>query len=138
MPPRDESLPTEDGRETSSRDDPQSMAGEMAEAAQLSPDKVAAVAPLVGIGCKSGDTVTGLSGVRRTRNLALVFVDAGLSPGTVAELRRLERDGTRVLEVASMGELTAPMGRDDLSVVAIKRGSLARGIEQKLAVTSNA
>ena len=96
------------------------------------------MAPLIGIGCKSGDTVAGLSGVRRTRGLALVFVDAGLSPGTVAELRQLEHHGTRVLEVASTRELTARMGREDLSVVGIKRGALARGIERKLAEAAGA
>jgi len=97
-----------------------------------------AVAPLIGIGCKSGDTVAGLSGVRRTRGLALVFVDAGLSPGTVAELRQLERHGTRVLEVAFLRDLTTRMGREDLSVVGIKRGSLADGIEQKLVQAAGA
>ena len=100
---------------------------------QLTSGDAVAVAPLIGIGCKSGDTVAGLSGVRRTRGLALVFVDAGLSPGTVAELRQLERHGTRVLEVPSLSDLTTCMGREDLSVVGVKRGSLATGIEQKLA-----
>jgi len=138
MPQREESPPAGGPGKAGIRVDRQPAVHPTARAVQLSPEEVLAVAPLIGIGCKSGDTVTGLSGVRRTRGLALVFVDAGLSPGTVAELRRLERHGTRVLQVASIREFTARLGREDLSVVGIKRGNLADGIEQKLAVAAGA
>ena len=99
----------------------------------LSEAQVTAIAPLIGIGGKSGDTVAGLSAVRRQRRLAFVFVGAGVSANTVGELRRRERQGTRLLQVADMDRLTGPLGRIDVTVLGVREGSLAAGIEKKLA-----
>ena len=97
----------------------------------LTAQQVCNVSSLVGIGCKSGDTVTGLSGVRRTRGLAVVFVAVSLSDNTRSELNRLQHRGTQVYSVDDMDEFTAVMGRL-VRVVGIKKGSLADGIAGKL------
>ena len=103
----------------------------------LSPKQVAAVAPLVAIGGQSGDTVVGLSAVRRTRGLAFVFVDASISDNTLSELGRRRREGTRVLRVPSMPELAARLGRTDVSVLGVKAGPLAAGVARKLQPGTN-
>lgn len=90
------------------------------------------IAPLLGIGGQSGDTVCGLSAVRRTQALAYVFVAAGVAAGTVRQLRR---QGAQVLLVEEMEELTRALGRADVSVVGVKRGPLAAGIARRLAVS---
>ena len=103
--------------------------------AELDADTASALAPLIGIGCQSGDTVMGLSAVRRTARLAFVFVDAGVAAGTVAELARLQRSGTRLLHVTRLDLLTSAAGRDDLSVVGVKSGPLADGINGRIPLT---
>ena len=87
---------------------------------------------LLGPGARSGVVVVGLSGVRRTRNLALVFIDASVSDNTQREMARLTEHGTRVLRCACLGDLTRTMGREDASVVGVKAGPLARGIVKLL------
>ena len=76
------------------------------ETAELSEEAAAALASLVAIGGKSGDTVVGLSGVRRVRELAYVFVDGGIAANTLRELERMRRGGTEVFRVASLKRLT--------------------------------
>ena len=106
--------------------------GEKAAPEELDGDAAASLASLVGIGCQSGDTVMGLSAVRRTRELAFVFADAGVADGTMAQLARLQRMGTRVYRVSPLSEMTQKAGRGDVSVLGVKRGSLADGIGKKL------
>lgn len=93
------------------------------------PDEAAArAARLAGVGARSGAVVVGLSAVRRTKDLALVFVDASVSQNTQRELDGLTRRGARVLRCADLGTMTAPMGRTDASVVGVRRGPLAAGM----------
>ena len=92
----------------------------------------AAVSSLIGIGCKSGDTVMGLSAVRRARKLAYLFASPDLAAGTWKELGRRRRAGTRLFRVADLSRLTAAAGRGDLSVVGVKPGGLAAGIAARL------
>jgi len=99
---------------------------------ELDVGTVAKLSSLVAIGRKSGDTVVGLSAVRRSRGLAYVFVDAGIASGTLRELGRLEQRGTRVFRVGDLEALTRAFGREDVRVVGIRRGHLARGIAQRL------
>ena len=99
---------------------------------ELDGDVASSQASLVGIGCQSGDTVMGLSAVRRTRELAFVFADAEVAEGTMAELARLQRTGTRVYRVSPLSEMTQTAGREDVSVLGVKRGSLADGMGEKL------
>ena len=83
---------------------------------ELSSAAAARLASLVGIGCQSGDVVMGLSAVRRAGNgLAFVFADAGLAPGTMAEVSRLHQRGTRVWRVSPLSQMTASAGRSDRS-----------------------
>lgn len=96
----------------------------------MSPEAAARAAPLMGVGAQSGAVVTGLSGVRRARDLALVFVAATVSDNTRRELAR--RD-CRLLLCPSLEPLTAPLGRGDVSVLGVRRGTLADGIERRLA-----
>ena len=93
-----------------------------------------AIAPLIGIGCQSGDTVMGLSAVRRVATFAFVFVATDLAAGTVRELER-RHSGSRLFRVADMASLTAAAGRADVSVLGVKPGSLAEGIAAKLSVS---
>jgi len=104
----------------------------LSELPELSREAACRIGPLVGIGGKSGDTVCGLSAVRRTRALAYVFVAAGLAAGTRRELSRLCRQGTRVFRVEGLEELTRAVGRAGVSVVGVKRGPLAEGIGRRL------
>ncbi|MCY3761323.1 MAG: hypothetical protein OXH50_08730 [Gemmatimonadetes bacterium] len=92
----------------------------------------AAVSNLIGIGCQSGDTVMGLSAVRRVRKLAYLFASPDLAAGTWKELGRRRRSGTRLFRVADLPRLTAAAGRGDLSVVGVKPGGLAAGIAERL------
>ena len=71
--------------------------------------------------------------MRRTRELAYVFIDGGIAANTLRELERLRRSGTEVYRVASLKRLTRPLGREDALVVGIKRGGLAQGIAGRLA-----
>ena len=87
---------------------------------------------LMGVGAQSGAVVVGLSGVRRTKGLALVFVDVSVSDNTQRELSRLERHGTRVFLCAKLAELTRPIGREDASVVGVRAGTLAMGMMKTL------
>ncbi len=95
-------------------------------------DASARLAPLVAIGCSSGDTVIGLSAVRRTRKLAFVLLDDQLAEGTRRELTALSRFGTQLLHLPSLVAVTRLFGREEVKVVGVKRGALARGIAAKL------
>jgi hypothetical protein len=87
---------------------------------------------LMGVGAQSGAVVVGLSGVRRTKGLALVFVDVSVSDNTRREMSRLERHGARVFLCAELAELTRTIGREDASVVGVKAGTLAKGMMKTL------
>ena len=102
------------------------------EVIELDREAASALASLVGIGCQSGDTVMGLSAVRRARRLAFVFADSALAEGTLAELSQLRGSGTRVYRVTPLRLMTAAAGREDVLVVGIKPGSLADGIADKV------
>ena len=102
------------------------------DVSELDSEAASALASLVGIGCQSGDTVMGLSAVRRARELAFVFADEALAQGTLGELSRLRSSGTRVYRVTPLRLLTAAAGREDVLVVGIKPGSLADGIAKKM------
>ena len=97
-----------------------------------------AISNLIGIGCQSGDTVLGLSAVRRIRKLAYLFASADLAAGTWKELGRRRRAGTRLFRVADLPRLTAASGRVDLSVVGVKPGGLAAGIAERLEALARA
>ena len=92
-----------------------------------------AIASLIAIGCQSGDSVMGLSAIRRTSSLAFVFAATNIATGTWEELIRLHHTGTHVFRVTDLTLITAMAGRTDLSVIAVKSGSLADGIASKLA-----
>ena len=87
---------------------------------------------LLGIGCRSGATVVGLSAVRRAKGLALVFASSDLAQRTLRELARLERGGTRVFQVQPMEVLTQGFGREDAQVIGVLRGDLARGLAKHI------
>ena len=80
--------------------------------------------------------MVGLSAVRRTRELAFIFAGEGVADNTWRELLRRQSKGTRVLRIGDMTILTAGLGRQDASIVAIKTGSLAKGIAGRLTDTS--
>lgn len=103
------------------------------EVPELPLEQARRLASLVAIGRRSGDTVTGLSAVRRAGPLAYVFADASLAVGTLAELSRLAARGVQVWRVASLAELTRGFGREDLLVIGVRRGSLAEGVARRLA-----
>jgi len=90
------------------------------------------LSPLLGIGCRSGDTIVGLSSVRRAAKLAFVFASGGLAPRTLRELAGLAGGGTRVYQVAEIAVLTRSFGREDAQVVGVVPGDLARGVNQRL------
>ena len=104
----------------------------MSELPSLDPAAAKAIAPLLGIGGKSGDTVVGLSALRRCRPLAYVFVAPGLGAGTLRELAGWRRQGTAVCRVEDWAELVGPVGREDALVIGIKPGPMAEGVRQKL------
>ena len=95
---------------------------------------LARASSLIGPGARSGAVVVGLSAVRRTGDLALVFLAASVSANTQKELSRLERDGVRVVRCSSLEPLTAVLGRQDASVLAVREGPMATGILARLAV----
>ena len=99
---------------------------------ELAAQQATAIAPLLGIGCRSGDTVVGLSGVRRVENLAYIFADKNLAERTLRELQEQKNKGVRAFGVADFSLLTRVCGRDDARVVGVKAGSLAAGIEKRL------
>ena len=101
---------------------------------EVSPQILARASSLIGLGARSGDVVVGLSAVRRTRGLALVFLADTISENTLAELARLQRQGTRVFRCPSLAALTGGMGREDASVVAIRAGPMADGILARLSL----
>jgi len=105
------------------------------EVPELSPEQVRRLASLVAIGRRSGDTVTGLSAVRRAGALAYVFADASLAAGTLAEMGRLASRGAQVWRVACLADMTREFGREDLLVIGVRRGSLADGVARRLAAT---
>lgn len=101
---------------------------------ELVAQRATAIAPLLGIGCRSGDTVVGLSGVRRAENLAYIFADKSLAERTLRELEEYKKKGARVFALADFALLTRAFGREDARVVGVKRGHLADGIEKRLAI----
>jgi hypothetical protein len=99
---------------------------------QLDAARAQALASLLGIGCRSGDTIVGLSKVRRAGKLAYVFASGDLAQRTLRELARLQAQGTRVFQVEHIQALTRTFGREDAQVVGVKRGDLARGLAKRL------
>lgn len=99
---------------------------------EVSPQILARASSLIGLGARSGDVVVGLSAVRRTRGLALVFMAETLSENTRTELARLEKQGARVFRSPSLAALTGAMGREDVSVAAVRAGAMAEGILARL------
>lgn len=98
----------------------------------LSRAQASTIASLVAMGAQSGATVMGLSGVRRSRDLELVFVDVSISANSQQELARLSVHGVRVFLVDGLDSITTRMGRDDVHVLGVKEGDLAAGIVAKL------
>jgi hypothetical protein len=98
----------------------------------LEAESVIRASRLMGVGAQSGAVVVGLSGVRRTRGLALVFVAASVSENTQREMGRLENQGARIFRCEDLADLTRTMGREDAKVVGVKSGPLAKGIEKVL------
>ena len=92
----------------------------------------AQLSALLGIGCRSGATVVGLSAVRRAKGLAFVFASSELAQRTLRELARLERGGTHVFQVQPMEVLTQGFGREDAQVIGVLRGDLARGLAKHI------
>ena len=92
----------------------------------------ARLAPLVAIGRQSGATVVGLSGVRREKKLAYILADFKLAAGTLRELEGRQRQGTLLFRVESIQILGRAFGREDILVLGIKSGNLARGIAGRL------
>ncbi len=93
----------------------------------------ASLSSLLAIGCRSGDTIVGLSAVRRSEQLADVFADCALAERTLRELADWERRGARVFVVEEFTALTQAFGREDARVVGVGPGSLADGIAKRLA-----
>ena len=102
----------------------------------MSPQALARVSSLIGLGARSGAVVVGLSAVRRIRGPALVFMADTISQNTRRELARLRRDGARVFLCRSLEAMTAAMGREDASVVAVRAGPMAEGILARLSPES--
>ena len=101
---------------------------------EFDPAAVAAIAPLIGIGCQSGDIVMGLSAVRRARTFTFLFLATDLAAGTLRQLAQ-RHSGSQFFRVGDMSKLTEAAGRSDVSVVGVKPGSLADGIAAKLSAT---
>ncbi|MCC7262890.1 MAG: hypothetical protein IT369_10245 [Candidatus Latescibacteria bacterium] len=104
----------------------------MSELPRLDGARGRAIAPLVGIGGKSGDTVIGLSALRRNRPLALVFASPGLAEGTLAELAGWRREGALLFVVEEWEVVAGRVGRPDALVLGIRPGPLAEGIQRRL------
>ena len=104
----------------------------MPELPALSLEEATRIAPLVGIGGKSGDTVIGLTALRRCGPLAYIFTAPRLSAGTLRELSARRREGTVFYQVEDWESLAGVLGRSDTSVLGIKAGSLAEGIGRLL------
>jgi hypothetical protein len=98
----------------------------------LDAETAAQLASLVAIGRQSGDTVVGLSAVRRVKKLAYILVDFQLAAGTLRELEARQRQGTILFRVESIQVLSRAFGREDILVLGIKQGDLARGIAGRL------
>ena len=98
----------------------------------LDVEMAAHLAPLVAIGRQSGATVVGLAGVRRAKKLAYILADFKLAAGTLRELEGRQRQGTLLFRVESIQVLSRAFGREDILVLGIKQGNLARGIAGRL------
>ena len=103
----------------------------------LDAEMAAHLAPLVAIGRQSGATVIGLSGVRRAKKLAYILADVKLAAGTLRELEGRQRQGTLLFRVESIQVLSRAFGREDILVLGIKQGNLARGIASRLQYKSS-
>lgn len=104
----------------------------MSELPRLDAVQGKAIAPLVGIGGKSGDTVVGLSALRRSRPLALLFASPALGANTLAELAGWRREGALLFVVEEWQEVAGRVGRPDALVLGVRPGSLAEGIQRRL------
>ena len=93
---------------------------------------VQGISSLVAIGCRSGDTVIGLSSLRRKKKVAMIFADKSIALRTFNELEVFTKDGFGVFRVNDMTPLTDRFGRVDVRVIGIANGSLADGIFKKL------
>lgn len=98
----------------------------------------AALSSLLAVGCRSGDTVVGLSSVRRSARLAYVFADGQLAERTLRELAEWEGKGARVFVLDEFAALTKSFGRSDARVVGVVAGSLANGIAARLGLNQRA
>jgi hypothetical protein len=98
----------------------------------LDADRAQALSSLLGIGCRSGDTIVGLSAVRRAGKLSFVFASGGLAVRTLRELAGMASRGARVYRVADFDALTHSFGRADAQVVGVVRGDLAKGLAKRL------
>lgn len=112
------------------------MEGKSTRIPVLSHGALIRAAALAGIGRKSGDLVAGLSAVRRSRDLALIVVESGISNNTLDELVRYTRHGTRVYQVEALLPLTSMFGRCEVRVIGVKRGPLAAGMMARLGVNA--
>ena len=99
----------------------------------LDVQRAAGLSSLLAIGCRSGDTVVGLSAIRRCEHLAYVFVDSRLAQRTLREMAAWEQRGACVFLVDEYVRLTEAFGRQDARVVGVHTGSLADGIAGRLA-----
>ncbi|MBT3345466.1 MAG: hypothetical protein HN712_06155 [Gemmatimonadetes bacterium] len=102
----------------------------------LTREQAQAVAALIAMGAQGGVTVLGLSGVRRTREVRVVFLDVTVSQNTQQELGKRTRSGCRVFLVDGLEVITSRMGREDARVLAVKPGPLADGVMAKLPLAS--
>ncbi len=104
----------------------------LSELPRLDGPSARAIAPLVGIGGKSADTVVGLSALRRSRPLALIFASPELAEGTLAELAGWRREGALLFVVEEWEVVAGRVGRPDALVLGIRPGPLAEGISRRL------
>lgn len=94
--------------------------------------EAASLASLLAIGAQSGATLVGLNAVRRADRLALVFVDSRLASRTRHELVAWGQRGARVYMLEDLAALAAPLGRQDVRVLAVRAGSVAAGLVARL------
>lgn len=108
------------------------MTGASHELPRLEATRAAALASLVAIGARSGDTVIGLAAVRRAPRLALVLADARLAPRTLNELAARRAAGAAVYLVEDLSVVGGVLGREEVRVLGVRPGSLARGLFDRL------
>lgn len=99
---------------------------------RLEAARAAALASLVAIGARFGDTVVGLTAVRRAPDLALVLADARLASRTLHELAARRTTGTVVYLVDDLAVVAGVLGREEVRVLGVRPGSLADGLSARL------